>query len=59
MANEIGEIRDTPNSRPLAYFITFSCYGSRMHGADDGSVDVAHNQPGTAFLPADSKRRAA
>ncbi len=59
MANEIGEIRNTPNARPLAYFITFSCYGARVHGAEDGSVDVFNNRPGTPFLPPDFERQTA
>jgi REP element-mobilizing transposase RayT len=36
---------------PLAYFITFSCYGNWMHGDDRGSVDRGHNRPGTPVLP--------
>ena len=27
----------------LAFLITFSCYGSRLHGSEDGSVDRNHN----------------
>jgi REP element-mobilizing transposase RayT len=40
--------------RPLAYFITFHTYGTWLHGQTPGSVDRAHNQYGTPFLPADS-----
>ena len=36
---------------PLAYLITFTCYGTRLRGDEDGSVDRDHNIPGTAFLP--------
>ena len=28
---------------PLAYLITFSCYGSHLHDSEDGSVDRNHN----------------
>jgi REP element-mobilizing transposase RayT len=45
------------HGRPLAYFNTFACYGARLHGADDGSVDIDHNLPGTPFLPVDPTRR--
>jgi len=36
---------------PLAYLITFTCYGARLHGDEAGSVDRDHNIPGTPFLP--------
>ncbi|MGI8784886.1 MAG: transposase [Acidobacteriota bacterium] len=42
----------TSNNAPLAYFITFSCYGSRLHGDDRGSVDKRHNQYGEPFAAA-------
>jgi len=38
---------------PLAYFITFTTYGTWLHGRDTGSVDKAHNEVGTPFLPPD------
>jgi len=40
---------------PLAYFITFTTYGTWLHGRDPGSVDREHNMPGTPFLPPDPK----
>ena len=47
---------------PLAYFISFRCYGTWLHGDDRGSVDRLHNVYGTPLLGADpilhSKRRA-
>lgn len=43
---------------PLAYFITFTCYGTWLHGDDRGSVDVEHNKPGTPVLPPDPDRHA-
>ncbi len=36
--------------KPLAYFITFSRYGSRLHGAENGSVDRNHNQYGNDLI---------
>jgi hypothetical protein len=27
-------------ANPLAYFITFTCYGSHLHGAEPASVDA-------------------
>ena len=41
---------------PLAYFITFRCYGTWLHGRA-GSVDRFHNRYGTPRLPADAKRK--
>lgn len=43
-------------SEPLAYLITFTCYGTWLHGREPGSVDAEHNQVGTPFLPADPSR---
>lgn len=36
---------------PLAYFITFTTYGTWLHGRNPGSVDRDHNAPGMPFLP--------
>jgi REP element-mobilizing transposase RayT len=41
---------------PLAYFITFTCYGCWLHGDERGSVDDGHNVPGTPLLAADAER---
>jgi REP element-mobilizing transposase RayT len=46
-------------SDPLAYFITFTTYGTWLHGRDSGSVDRKHNFPHTPFLPADAELEAA
>ena len=40
----------------LAYFITFSTYGTWLHGGEKSSVDVEHNVFGTPFLEADMQR---
>jgi REP element-mobilizing transposase RayT len=44
-------------SGPLAYFITFTCYGTWLHGDDRGSVDDDHNVIGTPMLGSDPHRR--
>lgn len=36
---------------PLAYFITFTCYGTWLHGGKITSVDLSHNQVALPFLP--------
>jgi REP element-mobilizing transposase RayT len=41
---------------PLAYLLTFSCYGMRLHGDKSGSVDRAHNIPGTPPLSPNMQR---
>ncbi len=41
------------SSMPLAYFISFTAYGTWLHGRDPGSVDHDHNQVGESFLPPD------
>ena len=41
---------------PLAYFISFRCYGTWLHGDVRGSVDRTHNSYGAAFLPRDEQR---
>ena len=43
---------------PLAYFITFTTYGTWLHGRETGSVDREHNAPGTPVLPPDAAREA-
>lgn len=35
---------------PLAYLVTFTCYGARLHGDEACSVDRDHNIPGTPLL---------
>jgi REP element-mobilizing transposase RayT len=36
---------------PLAYFLTWRTYGTRLHGDDHGSVDRHHNVAGAPLLP--------
>jgi len=40
----------------LRYFITFTCYGARLHGDEMGSVDRDHNQVGGRLLEPDADR---
>ena len=44
------------NEFPLAYLITFRCYGTWLHGDTRGSVDREHNVYGTPFLPRNEAR---
>jgi len=37
-------------STPLAYLITFTCYGTWLHGDDRGSVDYTHRQYNKEFI---------
>lgn len=37
-------------SAPLAYLLTFTCYGQWLHGDERGSVDSAHRVPGTDWV---------
>ena len=42
------------NEFPLAYLITFRCYGTWLHGDERGSRDRKHNKYGSAFIAANS-----
>ena len=41
---------------PIAYFITFTTYGSWLPGSVKGSVDNEHNVYGTPWVEADAER---
>ena len=41
---------------PLAYFLTWTAYGTWLHGDERGSVDRVHNKPGQPVLSADARR---
>lgn len=41
---------------PLAYFLTFSTYGTHLPGSDKGWVDARHCAPGTPLLPSNPGR---
>jgi REP element-mobilizing transposase RayT len=53
---ENGELMLQETAIPLAYFITFTCYGTWLHGEKQTSVDRITNTPGTDFLSFNSKR---
>jgi REP element-mobilizing transposase RayT len=36
---------------PLAYLISFRCYGTWLHGDERGSIDRFHNQYKTPYIP--------
>jgi REP element-mobilizing transposase RayT len=40
---------------PLAYLITFRCYGSWLHGDERGSIDRFHNQYKSPYIPPDER----
>lgn len=40
----------------LAYFITWTCYGSWLHGDERGSVDDTHNRYKTPYSEPDQQR---
>ena len=42
--------------RHLRYFITFACYGQRVHGDVDGMVDRRQNQIGRPFVVSNRAR---
>lgn len=42
---------------PLAYFISFRCYGTWLHGDERGSVDHFHNVYGSPMLSPDVNMR--
>ena len=40
----------------MRYFITFTCYGGRLHGDESGSVDRHHNLVGSRLLESNPQR---
>jgi REP element-mobilizing transposase RayT len=52
-----GAVNGTTKPIPLAYFITFSCYGTHLHGQEATSVDRMHNKYGAPHLHPDEQRR--
>jgi len=41
---------------PIAYLLTFTTYGTWLHGRTEGSVDRQHNRFDTPFLPVDARQ---
>ena len=46
-------------AHPLAYLITFTCYGSHLHGGEPGSVDRNQRAFGARYVAPDVSRRTA
>jgi len=46
-------------TEPVAYFLTWTTYGTWLHGREPASVDRDHNTPGTPLLAPDPEREAA
>ena len=44
-----------PPALPLAYLITFRCYGTWLHGNPRGSMDREHNVYGAPMIPASER----
>ncbi|MGH7243498.1 MAG: transposase [Phycisphaerales bacterium] len=42
---------------PLGYLLTWTCYGTRLHGDERGTVDKSHNLIDTPTLAHDDRRR--
>jgi REP element-mobilizing transposase RayT len=42
---------------PLAYLITFRCYGTWLHGDERGSIDRFNNRYQSPYIAADARRR--
>jgi len=43
---------------PLAYFLTWTTYGTRLHGDSRGTVDEAHNRLGQPRIAPNAERQA-
>jgi len=54
---EVMDNRGIVHPRPPAYLLTWTCYGTWLHGDHRGSVDDEHNIFGTPFLSTDANRR--
>ena len=48
--------RECERAFTISYLLTFTCYGTRLHGNETGSVDRLHNLPGSRLLEADEGR---
>ncbi|HEX8735781.1 MAG TPA: hypothetical protein VF721_10685, partial [Pyrinomonadaceae bacterium] len=53
--NIINSIMWNDTDIPLAYLITFRCYGTWLHGDERGSVNRFHNQYKTSYLPPEKR----
>lgn len=48
---------ERPGVDPWAYFLTFACYGERLHGDQRGSVDPNHNGWRTPYIAINPNRQ--
>lgn len=55
--NALKQIMWNDTDIPLAYLITFRCYGTWLHGDERGSVDYVHNQYGSPRIAPNEKWR--
>jgi len=54
--SEVDYIEFQDKTQPLAYLITFRCYGTWLHGDERGSIDRRiYNRYGTPHMPANKK----
>ncbi len=44
-------------SDPIAYFLTWTCYGAWLHGDDRGSIDCENNTYDDPYLKRNDRRR--
>jgi REP element-mobilizing transposase RayT len=58
MSYDPGSVH-TLDNMPLAYLLTFTCYGTHLHGSAKGSVDRFNNTFGEPYLPIDWSREEA
>ena len=56
-AGTLGSDEDRPVSDAIAYFLTWTCYGTWLHGDDRGSIDFEHNTYDDPYLERDDRRR--
>jgi REP element-mobilizing transposase RayT len=54
----MGDWGGTPLGEPLAYFLTWTCYGTWLPGDERGWVDKHDAGPNTPYKPPDPLRRA-
>jgi REP element-mobilizing transposase RayT len=56
MMAKVDDIDFQGRTQPLAYLITFRCYGTWLHGDERGSIDRRnYNRYGTPAMPANRK----
>jgi putative DNA methylase len=56
--HEGAGVAPRPTDGPAAYFLTWTCYGTWLHGDERASVDREHNIPGEPYLDPNDSRQA-